>query len=119
MTDQRETGDLPDLEAALARAAESSDLSDCDVRTLAPIEPAPIDLTTTLSTALGDPCGAPRLADLAQGRGSAVIITSDATRAVPNRELLPAVVAELNAAGIARRRHPGRHRDRRASRREP
>ena len=28
------------------------------------------------------------------------IITSDATRAVPNRELLPAVVAELHAAGI-------------------
>jgi nickel-dependent lactate racemase len=100
MTVRRESVALTNLESALTCAASSSALSDCDVRTLAPIEPVPIDLGAALPVALGNPHGALRLADIAKGRGSAVVITSDATRAVPNRELLPAVVAELNAAGV-------------------
>ncbi|MFI5338664.1 MAG: nickel-dependent lactate racemase [Candidatus Methylomirabilales bacterium] len=89
-----------DLDASLAHVASSAILDGCDVRRLAVTEPAPIDLAAGLAGALMQPTGSPRLAEVARGRGSAAIITADATRAVPSRELLPAVVAELNGAGI-------------------
>jgi len=89
-----------DLDAALTHVASSPLLDGCDVHRLAVTEPAPIDLVAGLAGALMQPTGSPRLAELARGKGSAAIITADATRAVPNRELLPAVVAELNGAGI-------------------
>ena len=89
-----------DLDAALTHIASSPLLDGCDVRQLAVTEPAPIDLAAGLAGALMHPTGSPRLAEIARGKGSAAIITADATRAVPSRELLPAVVAELNGAGI-------------------
>ena len=88
------------LDALLARVALLPELADCDVRLYAPDEPRPIDLPAALAGALARPLGAPPLSELAKGRRSVVIITSDATRAVPNRQLLPAVVAALNEAGI-------------------
>lgn len=89
-----------DLDAAIAHAASSPLLDGCDVRQMAVTEPDPIDLVAALTRALAHPNDSPRLAEVARGKGSAAIITADATRAVPNRELLPAVVAELNGAGI-------------------
>ncbi len=84
----------------LERIAWHPVLSGCEVRSLGPVEPPPIDLLAELPAALGRPFGAAPLSRLARGRARAVIITSDATRAVPNRQLLPSVVSELNAAGI-------------------
>ena len=89
-----------DLDAALSRMASSPLLHGCDVRRLSVTEPAPIDLVAVLAGALTQPIGSPRLVELARGKVSAAIITADATRAVPNRVLLPPVVAELNGAGI-------------------
>jgi nickel-dependent lactate racemase len=89
-----------DLDAALAHAASSPLLAGCDIRQPAVAEPAPIALDLALAAALAQPIGSPRLRELARGKDSAVIVTADATRAVPSRALLPAVVAELNAAGI-------------------
>ena len=93
-----------DFDAALTHAASSPFFAGCEIRRPAVAEPAPIDLAAALPEALARPNDSPRLADCARGKGSAVIITADATRAVPNRDLLPAVVAELNAAGISDRR---------------
>jgi nickel-dependent lactate racemase len=93
-----------DLDAALTHAASSPFLAGCDIRRPAIAEPAPVNLGAALSETLARPLGSGRLADCARGKGSAVIITADATRAVPNRDLLPPVVAELNAAGIPDRR---------------
>ncbi len=89
-----------DLDAALARAASSPLLAGCEIRCPAVAEPAPIELGPALAGALARPLGSPPLSELARGKDSAVIITADATRAVPSRALLPAVVAELNGAGI-------------------
>jgi nickel-dependent lactate racemase len=89
-----------ELDAALTHVASSPFLAGCEIRRPAITEPAPIDLAAALTEALARPAGSPRLAEFARGKGSAVIITADATRAVPNRELLPGVVAELNAGGI-------------------
>jgi len=89
-----------DLDAALDHAASSPLLAGCAIRRPAVAEPAPIELEPALAEALRQPIDSPRLPELARGRDSAVIITADATRAVPNRALLPAVVAALNGAGI-------------------
>ena len=89
-----------DLDAALAHAASSPLLAGCEIRRPVVAEPAPIELEPALAGALAQPIGSPRLPEVARGKDSAVIITADATRAVPNRALLPAVVAELNGAGI-------------------
>jgi nickel-dependent lactate racemase len=93
-----------DLDAALAHTAASPRLAGCEIRCPAVAEPAPIELGPALAEALARPLGSPPLPELARGKDSAVIITADATRAVPNRALLPSVVAELNRAGI-----PDRH----------
>lgn len=93
-----------DLDAALIHAAASPCLAGCEIQQPAVAEPAPIDLPAALPAALARPLGTPPLAEIARGRGSAVVITADATRAVPSRDLLPPVVAELSAAGIPDRR---------------
>lgn len=89
-----------DLDAALARAPSSPALRDCLVRSAALPEPRPIEVQTAASAALADPIGSPALASLAQRASSAAIITSDATRGVPNRELLPPLLDELARGGI-------------------
>jgi len=52
--------------------------------------------------ALRHPIGARPLRELAQGCKSACIVTSDITRPVPNPVILPPILAELEAAGVAR-----------------
>lgn len=47
--------------------------------------------------AMAHPIGSPRLRDLARGRGSCVVIISDHTRPVPSTDILPEMLAELEA----------------------
>ena len=79
---------LADLDAEVDRLTASSALEDCEVVRLAVSDPPPIDLPAALTAALAKPVGTPPLRNLATGRHSAVIITSDATRATPSREMI-------------------------------
>ena len=92
---------LDDLPALLAGLAGSAALAGWDTRLITPPEPQPVDLVEAARAALQHPAGSPCLSELAAGKRSAVIVTSDATRAVPNKVLLPLVLAELQTAGIS------------------
>ncbi len=89
-----------DLDWALARAPQSQELQDCAVRRVASVEPRPIDVRAALSAALADPIRSPSLASLADKASSVAIITSDATRSVPDHELLPPLLDELARGGV-------------------
>ncbi len=52
--------------------------------------------------ALDAPAGCPPLRELARGKASAAISVCDITRPVPYRRILPGILADLAAAGIAR-----------------
>jgi len=93
--------ELADLDALCTRLGESSLLRDREVLRLAPSEPAPVDLSAALAVALAKPVGTPPLHELARGRRTAVIITSDATRATPSAALIGPVMAELVDGGIS------------------
>ncbi len=54
--------------------------------------------------ALKEPIGAPPLAEVARGKSDAVIVVSDVTRPVPNKEILPPILRCLEEAGIPRNR---------------
>lgn len=56
-----------------------------------------------LDRAFEAPIGTPRLRELARGRRSACIVIDDLSRPTPGDRLVPRVLAELNAAGIADR----------------
>lgn len=43
----------------------------------------------------------PRLADMARGRRTAVVVVTDLTRACPDDALVPSILEELNTAGIS------------------
>ncbi len=47
------------------------------------------------------PIGLPRLSQLARGKGRVALVIDDASRPTPVRQMLPAVLAELHAAGIS------------------
>ena len=53
-----------------------------------------------VAAALDQPLGRPPLADLARGRRRACVVISDITRPVPNRLLLPPILARLGQAGL-------------------
>lgn len=55
-----------------------------------------------VSDALKQPVGCPPLAALARTRNSACVVISDITRPVPNRVVLPPLLALLEVSGIAR-----------------
>jgi len=59
------------------------------------------NLRAEVERALENPVDSHPLRDLAQGRRSAVIVVDDVSRSVPNAELLPWVVEELRAGGLA------------------
>jgi nickel-dependent lactate racemase len=94
--------DLRDLDAVVDGLAAAAAAVGCEVRRLGVAEPPPIGLPAALSRALERPVGTPPLRELARGRRSAVIITSDATRPVPTCALIGPVMAELEAAGVSR-----------------
>ena len=54
--------------------------------------------------ALHAPIASPPLRELARGKPSAAISVCDITRPVPNRLILPAILSDLEAAGIPRER---------------
>lgn len=58
------------------------------------------DLSAEVMRALSSPIESPRLAQLASGRKSAVIVADDITRAVPTRDILPLILGELETGGI-------------------
>lgn len=73
------------------------------VRTLAYKAATPLaDPAAALAACLAQPNGTPPLAELARGRTSACILVCDITRPVPNRLILPPILATLEAAGIPR-----------------
>ncbi len=60
------------------------------------------DPRAVLEHALDSPIASPSLTELAAGKASAAISVCDITRPVPNRDILPPVLARLEAAGISR-----------------
>lgn len=79
---------------------DSAALSGFDLLTFATAEVAPIDLGEQTRRVLRQPIASAPLAELAKGCRSVAIITSDATRPVPNHVLLPLVLGELREGGI-------------------
>ncbi|MHC4563384.1 MAG: nickel-dependent lactate racemase family protein [Planctomycetota bacterium] len=65
--------------------------------------PAIDDPDEAVRAALASPIASPPLSELiaAKGATTVAITVSDITRPVPNKQFLPAMLAELNAAGIA------------------
>jgi nickel-dependent lactate racemase len=55
-----------------------------------------------LEQALANPMGVPPLEELAKGKKTACVVISDKTRPVPNKLILPPLLAKLEKAGIAR-----------------
>ncbi|MDR3674940.1 MAG: nickel-dependent lactate racemase [Acidobacteriota bacterium] len=60
------------------------------------------DPAAAIEQALDAPVGCPPLNEMARGKRSAAISVCDITRPAPNREVLPPVLARLEAAGIPR-----------------
>ena len=60
------------------------------------------DPPRSLRDALTQPIGTPPLRELARGRRTACIVISDITRPVPNRLILPALLGDIEEAGIDR-----------------
>ncbi len=69
-----------------------------EARSAVPLKDAP----GALEKALDAPIASPPLLELARGKRSAAISVCDITRPAPNREVLPPVLARLEAAGIPR-----------------
>lgn len=70
------------------------------VLSLTPKPPVP-GPEAAVRAALAAPTGAPPLAELARGRRTACVVISDITRPVPNRLLLPPILATLHESGIS------------------
>ena len=62
------------------------------------------DPEAAIERALDSPLAGPPLGQLAKGKTSAAISVCDITRPAPNREVLPPLLARLEAAGMARER---------------
>ncbi len=67
----------------------------------AAVAPLP-DPAGAVRRALAEPIDSPPLKELARGKGDACVVISDFTRPVPNRLILPPLLAELEEAGIPR-----------------
>ena len=61
----------------------------------------PPDQEETVRRAIAAPIGTPRLSEIVRPGEKIAIITSDITRPMPSRIVLPPVLAELEKAGIA------------------
>ena len=77
-------------------------LPDENLRHVLRFRPLPVieDPRQALAEALRRPIGGPPLRELAAGRRDVCLVTSDLTRPVPNRDLLPVMLSELQAAGL-------------------
>ena len=77
---------------------EGFDYRVLEARSAVPLD----DAATAIEQALDAPIGCPPLTEMARGKRSAAISVCDITRPAPNREVLPPVLARLEAAGIPR-----------------
>jgi nickel-dependent lactate racemase len=77
---------------------EGFDYRVLEARSAVPLD----DPATAIERALDAPVGCPPLSEIARGKRSAAISICDITRPAPNREVLPPVLARLEAAGIPR-----------------
>lgn len=82
--------DLPEGDGRVSRI---------DVLEKAPVAPL-ADPGAALRHAIAEPIAGPPLRDLARGRSDAVVVVSDATRPVPNAEILPPLLEALAAGGL-------------------
>jgi nickel-dependent lactate racemase len=69
-----------------------------EARSAVPLE----DPATAIAQALDAPIGCPPIMQMARGKRSAAISVCDITRPAPNREVLPPLLARLEAAGVPR-----------------
>jgi nickel-dependent lactate racemase len=77
---------------------EGFDYRVLEARSAVPLD----DAAAAIKRALDTPIGCPLLIEMARGKRSAAISVCDITRPAPNREVLPPVLARLEAAGIPR-----------------
>ena len=71
-----------------------------DLNVLA-LEKRPVLDGAQLRQAFHQPIGSPRISEMAQGKKSAVLIADDLTRPTPTSEIIPFILEELHAGGIA------------------
>ena len=64
-------------------------------------EKHPVLTQDQLRQAFHEPIGSPRIAEIAQGQNSAVIICDDLTRPTPSSEVIPFILEELQEGGIS------------------
>ena len=74
---------------------------DWPVTTLQPHFAAPIDLEREVGAALARPLQSLRLTELASQHARVCIVFTDAARACPDHSLVPAILNELEAAGLS------------------
>ncbi len=75
----------------------------CNYRVLEARAAVPLhDPAAAIAQALDAPIEGPPLSELARGKRTAAIAVCDITRPAPNREVLPPLLARLEAAGIPR-----------------
>lgn len=84
------------------RTGLSVNLPDANLRQVVSLNPAtPLpDQSGAVRDGLRSPLAGPPLAALAAGRRDACIVICDVTRPVPNKVILPEIIAELEGAGI-------------------
>ena len=91
-----------DVQLAYGRHGLKVQLPDgCDVVT-SRFVPGLADEAAALRDALRAPIGSAPLAEKVRATDTVVIVHSDITRATPNDRILPVILAELEAAGVAR-----------------
>jgi lactate racemase len=92
------------VELAFGRTGLTVELPDCfEYRVLEARSAIPLnEAATAIQQALDAPIGCPPITELARGKRSAAISVCDITRPVPNREILPPLLARLEGAGIPR-----------------
>lgn len=73
----------------------------CDVTVAEPAGGATVDVRGGAERAVGSPHG-PRLRDRAEAGDDVAVVVTDVTRATPDDVLLDVLLAELDAAGVAR-----------------
>ena len=77
---------------------EGFDYQVLEARSAVPLD----DPAAAIAQALDAPIGCPPLVEMARGKRSAAISVCDITRPAPNRDVLPPLLARLEAAGIPR-----------------